>query len=90
MIRSITQQKSEAEIDELLDGLGRLFIIGCGTCVTLTQTGGKPEVDVMREKLAAKGKIDKAAKLAKGAKFICRKCARAAASEEHLCAPQKI
>jgi ferredoxin len=44
MIRSITQQKPEEELDQLLDGLVRVFIIGCGTCVTLTQTGGEPEV----------------------------------------------
>ena len=57
MIRSITQQKTEEEIDQLLDGLGRIFIIGCGTCVTLTHTGGEPEVKAMKEKLADKGKL---------------------------------
>jgi len=57
MIRSITQQKSEEEIDELLSGLGRVFIIGCGTCVTLTHTGGLTEVNVMKEQLANKGKL---------------------------------
>ena len=41
-------------------------------------------------KLAEKGKIKKAAELAKGAKFICTKCARAAADKEHLCKPQKL
>jgi len=49
MIRSITQQKPEEELDQLLEGLGRIFIIGCGTCVTLTQTGGGPEVAKMKE-----------------------------------------
>ena len=57
MIRSITQQKSEEEIDELLNGLGRIFIIGCGTCVTLTHTGGLTEVNFMKEQLANKGKL---------------------------------
>jgi len=57
MIRSITQQKKEDEIDELLNGLGRIFIIGCGTCVTLTHTGGDPEVREMSEKLSEKGKL---------------------------------
>ena len=36
MIRSITQKKPEEEIERLLKGLNRVFIIGCGTCVTLT------------------------------------------------------
>ena len=57
MIRSITQQKSEEEILRLLEGLGRVFIIGCGTCVTLTHTGGEPEVEAMKEKLSDKGKL---------------------------------
>lgn len=57
MIRSITQQKSETEIDRLLSGLGRVFIVGCGTCVTLTRTGGVHEVAAMKEKLSGKGKL---------------------------------
>jgi ferredoxin len=57
MIRSITKQKSEEEIDRLLEGLSRVFIIGCGTCVTLTRTGGEPEVQAMKEELSEKGKL---------------------------------
>jgi ferredoxin len=57
MIRSITQQKSEKEIDRLLDGMGRVFIMGCGTCVTLTRTGGEPEVRAMGELLSDRGKL---------------------------------
>ncbi|MBW1786823.1 MAG: methylenetetrahydrofolate reductase C-terminal domain-containing protein [Deltaproteobacteria bacterium] len=57
MIRSITQQKPEEELDRLLEGLNRIFIVGCGTCVTLTHTGGRPEVDAMRETLSEKGKL---------------------------------
>jgi len=57
MIRSITRQKPEEEIDQLLDGFGRVFIFGCGTCVTMTHTGGRPEVDAMKEQLSAKGKL---------------------------------
>ena len=57
MIRSITQTKSEEEIDRLLDRLNRIFIIGCGTCVTLTRTGGQPEVLAMAAAQSEKGKI---------------------------------
>ena len=57
MIRSITRQKPEEEIDQLLEGLGRVFIVGCGTCVTLTNTGGTPEVEAMGEELSEKGKL---------------------------------
>lgn len=57
MIRSITQKKSEEAIDLLLNGLNRIFIIGCGTCTTLTRTGGEPEVRALKEILSEKGKI---------------------------------
>jgi ferredoxin len=57
MIRSITQPKPETEIDLLLQGIGRVFIIGCGTCTTLTRTGGQPEVNAMHERLSGKGKL---------------------------------
>ncbi|HJX30485.1 MAG TPA: methylenetetrahydrofolate reductase C-terminal domain-containing protein [Thermodesulfobacteriota bacterium] len=57
MIRSITQKKTEEELDQLLTGIARIFIIGCGTCVTMTHTGGTPEVTEMKEKLLKKGKL---------------------------------
>ena len=57
MIRSITQKKPEEEIDKLLEGKVRIFIFGCGTCVTLTNTGGRHEVDAMKENLFTKGKL---------------------------------
>ena len=57
MIRSITQKKPEEELEQLLKGLNRLFIIGCGTCVTLTRTGGEPEVQELKESLSQKGKL---------------------------------
>jgi ferredoxin len=57
MIRSITQKKSEEEIERLLKGLNRIFIIGCGTCVTLTHTGGEPEVRELKKNLSEKGKL---------------------------------
>ncbi len=57
MIRSITQQKTDEEIDRLLGGSARIFIIGCGTCSTLTRTGGEPEVLSMKEKLSDAGRM---------------------------------
>jgi len=56
MIRSITKQKSLDEIYRLLDSFTRIFIIGCGTCVTLTHTGGEPEVGIMKEQLLESGR----------------------------------
>lgn len=57
MIRSITKQKSESELFRLLEGLNRVYIIGCGTCTTLTRTGGAPEVAAMKETLLEAGKL---------------------------------
>ncbi|MBA3035957.1 MAG: 5,10-methylenetetrahydrofolate reductase [Desulfobacterium sp.] len=57
MIRSITQQKPMEEIEVLLNGINRVFIIGCGTCVTLTQTGGIFQVEAMKNSLSEKGKV---------------------------------
>ena len=57
MIRSITRPKSEEDVSQLLDGRRRIFIIGCGTCVTLTHTGGEPEVSAMKYRLLEQGKL---------------------------------
>ena len=57
MIRSITKQKPFEEVLELLDGLDRIFLAGCGTCTTLCRTGGMPEVLEMASKLKEKDKI---------------------------------
>lgn len=57
MIRSITRQKSFEEIVEVLDGVSRIFIVGCGTCTTLCRTGGITEVLEMASRLQGKNKI---------------------------------
>ncbi len=57
MIRSITKQKPFEEVLELLNGLDRVFLAGCGTCSTLCRTGGMPEVLEMETKLKEKDKI---------------------------------
>ncbi len=56
MIRSITKQKQFEEIEELLESFSRIFIIGCGTCTTMSHTGGQPEVERMAVQLRERGK----------------------------------
>jgi hypothetical protein len=51
MIRSITKQKPFEEILSLLEHDSKIFIIGCGTCTTMTRTGGQPEVLQMMNQL---------------------------------------
>ncbi|MBM4432938.1 MAG: 5,10-methylenetetrahydrofolate reductase, partial [Chloroflexi bacterium] len=55
-MKSITRQKSFDEIKTQLAGFDRPFIIGCGTCTTVTKTGGVDQVLEMKEKLQGLGK----------------------------------
>ncbi len=56
-MKSITKQKTFEEIEQQLDGSSRVYIAGCGTCATMTKTGGIEEVLSMRERLQELGKL---------------------------------
>jgi hypothetical protein len=56
-MKSITKQKTPDEIERGLEGLDRVFIAGCGTCTTMTRTGGTDEVAGMKERLQGLGKL---------------------------------
>ncbi len=56
-MKSITKQKSIEEIEQELGGFDRIYITGCGTCATMTKTGGKEEVVKMKEHLQELGKL---------------------------------
>lgn len=52
----VTRQKAfEAILKELGDAKS-VFLVGCGDCATVCQTGGEDQVKEMTEKLAAEGK----------------------------------
>lgn len=55
-MKSITRQKPFEEIKELLAKFDRPFIIGCGTCTTMTKTGGVDQVQEMKSRLQELGK----------------------------------
>jgi ferredoxin len=55
-MKSITKQKTMDEIQRGLKDLDRVFIIGCGTCTTMTKTGGIDQVVEMKNKLQESGK----------------------------------
>src|SRR4030043_917821 len=55
-MKSITKQKTMEEVEQSLKGLDRIFIIGCGTCTTMTKTGGIDQVTEMKQKLQDLGK----------------------------------
>ena len=50
-MKSITRQKPFAEIQRQLADFDSPFIIGCGTCTTMTKTGGIDQVLEMKEQL---------------------------------------
>jgi hypothetical protein len=56
-MKSITRQKSPEDILKQLEGLNRVFIIGCGTCTTMTGTGGLNEVLDMKQQLQDMGML---------------------------------
>jgi len=56
-MKSITKQKPFDEIKQQLDRFDRVYIIGCGTCATMTKTGGKEEVLDMKKRLEELDKL---------------------------------
>ncbi len=56
-MKSITKQKPFDEIMKLLEGCDRIFITGCGTCTTMTKTGGIDQVEEMKKRLQDAGKL---------------------------------
>jgi hypothetical protein len=56
-MKSITKQKPFEEIQQQLDGYDRVYIAGCGTCTTMTKTGGMEEVLAMKDRLQELGKL---------------------------------
>ena len=52
----IAKNKPIEEILKSLEGETKVFILGCGECATVTQTGGEKEVAEMKAKLEEAGK----------------------------------
>ncbi|MBM4433044.1 MAG: 5,10-methylenetetrahydrofolate reductase [Chloroflexi bacterium] len=55
-MRTITKQKPWEEIIKMLEGVEKVYLIGCGTCATMCRTGGKSEVLEIKGKLEGAGK----------------------------------
>jgi len=56
-MKSITRQKPFEEIEQLLDDFDRVYVVGCGTCATMTRTGGREEVLDTKERLQGLDKL---------------------------------
>ncbi len=55
-MKTITEQKPSEELEQFMEGCGRVYLIGCGTCATTCHTGGRAEVLEMKERLTEMGK----------------------------------
>jgi len=55
-MKVITEQKPFDEVQTLLGGKGKVYLIGCGTCATMCHTGGREEVLEMKGRLTEAGK----------------------------------
>ena len=56
-MKSITRQKPFAELSQQLETFPRTYLIGCGTCATMTRTGGRDEVLALKGQLEGLGKM---------------------------------
>lgn len=52
----ISRQKPFEELLESLEGESNVYIVGCGECATMTQTGGEDEVADIKARLEEAGK----------------------------------
>jgi ferredoxin len=52
----VSKQKPFPEILDVLEGSGRVFLIGCAKCATVCKSGGEEEVWQMQEQLIGVGK----------------------------------
>ncbi len=55
-MKAITEQKPSEEIEQFLEKCQRVYLVGCGTCPTMSHTGGRAEVLEMKERLTELGK----------------------------------
>lgn len=55
-MKTITTQKPFEEVEKAIGKTQKVYLVGCGTCATMCQTGGKSEVLGMKDKLEAAGK----------------------------------
>lgn len=52
----ISEQKSKDELLQALDGMRRIFLVGCAACATACKVGGEEELFHMQEWLASAGR----------------------------------
>lgn len=53
----VTEQKAFQDILEALKDVKKIFLVGCGECATTCKTGGKEQVQELKQKLEEQGKV---------------------------------
>jgi len=66
----ITRKKPLEELLNALEGFNKLFLVGCGECSTVCQTGGETELEDMKQVLEENGKTVVGAYVARSACHI--------------------
>ncbi|GAG74083.1 unnamed protein product [marine sediment metagenome] len=54
----VAERKPFDEIKEMIKDKKNIMVIGCGTCVTINQTGGEKEVAILASELRIAKKLD--------------------------------
>lgn len=54
----VAERKSLERIEAMIEGMQKVLVVGCGTCVAVCLTGGEREVELLAAQLRMKGKLE--------------------------------